>query len=101
MRSPPTLVNQNVSAAIVATWVSSESLNDVSRLSAPAPALPTGATNSSVGWVTSLAVYASHFPSRVSAGPPSCRSPVVIWRTFPPAAGALNRWMLPRVSALK
>src|SRR3989442_1772694 len=101
MRRPPTLANQNVSAGIVTSCASSESLNDVNRLSDAALARPRGATNSSAGWVASLAAYATHLPSCVTVGPPSCRSPVVIWRTSPPAAGAANRWMLPRVSALK
>src|SRR2546425_12812833 len=101
MRTPPTLANQNVSAGIVTSCASSESLKDVSRLSGAAPARPRGATNSSAGWVASLAVYDTHLPSCVTVGPPSCRSPVVIWRTPPPAAGAANRWMLPRVSAPK
>src|SRR5438045_2652762 len=98
---PPTLVNQNVSAGIVTSCASNESLNDVSRRSGPAAARPTGATNSSAGCVASLAAYVSHLPSRVIAGPVSCRSPVVIWRTGPPVAGAANTWMLPRVSAVK
>src|SRR5207253_2536243 len=86
MERPPTLVNQNVSAGIVTSCASSESLKDVSRLSGPGPARPTGATNSSAGCVASLAESASTLPSRVIAGPPRWRSPVVIWRTEPPRA---------------
>ena len=50
---PPTPLIQNVSAGTAVTWPSQASLNEVSRFSGPAAV---GATNSSAGCVTSLAV---------------------------------------------
>ena len=96
--SPPTPLSQNVSAGIAATCPSQASLNIVSRFSGPPEV---GATNSSAGCVTSLAVYANVLPSRLSEKPRKVRSPWVTCRTGPPAAGTANRCTLPWVSAEK